>query len=63
MIGAGCFKQVGPSHSDHYRQVPLVGDGCERWLPYIDHYRQVPLVGDGCERWLPYTVTTIDRSH
>ena len=34
MIGAGCFKQVGPSHSDHYRQVPLVGDGCKRWLPY-----------------------------
>ena len=26
---ADCFRQVAVLHSDHYRQVPLVG-----WLPY-----------------------------
>ena len=39
-------------HSDHYRQVPLVGAGCFRQVAALhsDHYRQVPLVGAGCCR-------------
>ena len=39
-------------HSDHYRQVPLVGAGCFRQVAALhsDHYRQVPLVGAGCFR-------------
>ena len=49
---AGCFRQVATLHSDHYRQVPLVGAGCFRQVATLhsDHYRQVPLVGAGCFR-------------
>ena len=44
------IRQVAALHSDHYRQVPLVGAGCCRQVAALhsDHYRQVPLVG----RWL-----------
>ena len=32
---ADCFRQVAALHSDHYRQVPLVGQAAlDRWLPY-----------------------------
>ena len=27
---ASCFRQMAALHSDHYRQVPLVGAGCFR---------------------------------
>ena len=47
-----CFRQVAALHSDHYKQVPLVGAGCFRQVAafHSDHYRQVPLVGAGCFR-------------
>ena len=63
---ADCFRQVAALHSDHDRQVPLVGAGCFRQVAALhsDNYRQVPLVGlAALDRWLPYTVTTIDRFH
>ena len=49
------FRQVAASHSDHYRQVPLVGAGCFRQVAasHSDHDRQVPLVGAGCFRQIP----------
>ena len=47
---ADCFRQVAALHSDHYRQVPLVGAGCFKQVAALhsDHYRQVPLVGADC---------------
>ena len=46
------LRQVAALHSDHYRQVSLVGAGCFRQVAALhsDHYRQVPLVGSGCFR-------------
>ena len=46
------LRQVAVLHSDHYRQVPLVGAGCFRQVAALhsDHHRQVPLVGAGCFR-------------
>ena len=41
----GCCRQVAALHSDHYRQVPLVGAGCFRQVDVLHsaHYRQVPV--------------------
>ena len=40
---AGCFRKVAALHSDHSRQVPLVGAGCFRQVAALHsgHYRQV----------------------
>ena len=43
---AGCCRQVAALHSDHYRQVPLVGAGCFRQVAALhsDHYSLLPYV-------------------